>query len=141
MTKEQIHFNTNLRQFVDAHPCKIGEGHTMFTIYANFIEVDSPMLHAKFRIAICFHCILSICNIYLFPVLVLKRDSPFDCSGSCSLLFITFFQDHRTLSSREEEFFRFFPYMGVVAILVVLPGPFCINVGPLPMEATHEIWL
>ena len=26
------------------------------------------------RLAICSHCILSICNIYLFPALVLSRD-------------------------------------------------------------------
>ena len=29
------------------------------------------------RLAICSHCILSICNIYLFPVLVLKARSAF----------------------------------------------------------------
>ena len=31
-------------------------------------------------LAICSHCILSICNVYLFPALA------FDCSSSCSLL-------------------------------------------------------
>ena len=45
------------------------------------------------RLAICSHCILSICNIYLFPVLVLKRDLPFDCASSCSLLFCYFYEE------------------------------------------------
>ena len=43
------------------------------------------------RLAICSHCILSFCNINLFPVgFFLERDLPFDCSGSCSLLFYYF---------------------------------------------------
>ena len=29
------------------------------------------------------------------------------------------FQDHRTISSVEEDFLRFLPYMGMVAILVM----------------------
>ena len=29
------------------------------------------------------------------------------------------FQDHRTSGSREEDFYRFLPYMGMVAILVM----------------------
>ena len=29
------------------------------------------------RLAICSHCILSICNIYLFPALVLRADFAF----------------------------------------------------------------
>ena len=29
------------------------------------------------------------------------------------------FQDHRTCGSREEDFLRFLPYMGMVAILVM----------------------
>ena len=29
------------------------------------------------RLAICYHCILSICNIYLFPVLVLRAGFAF----------------------------------------------------------------
>ena len=29
------------------------------------------------RLAICFHCILSICNIYLFPALVLRAGFAF----------------------------------------------------------------
>ena len=43
------------------------------------------------RLAICSHCILSICNIYLFPVLVLTAGFlPFVCSSSCSLPFYYF---------------------------------------------------
>ena len=45
------------------------------------------------RLAICSHCILSICNIYLFPALVLRADLPFDCTSSCSLLF-SYFQSN-----------------------------------------------
>ena len=33
-------------------------------------------------------------------------------------------QDHRTISSGEEDFLRFLPYMGMAAILVMCPGPF-----------------
>ena len=43
------------------------------------------------RLNISSHCIWSICNIYLFPVLVLRADLPFDCSSSCSLLFYYFY--------------------------------------------------
>ena len=31
--------------------------------------------------------------------------------------------------------------MGMVAILVMWPGPFEQILAPLPMEASHEIWL
>ena len=34
------------------------------------------------------------------------------------------FQDHTTPDSGEEDFLRFLPYMGMVAILVMRPGPF-----------------
>ena len=34
------------------------------------------------------------------------------------------FQAHRTSGSGEEDFLRFLPYMGMAAILVMLPGPF-----------------
>ena len=34
------------------------------------------------------------------------------------------FQDHLTSGSREEDFLRFLPYMGMVSILVMLPRPF-----------------
>ena len=37
-----------------------------------------------------FSLYLSICNIYLFPVLVLGAGMSFDCSSSCSLLFYYF---------------------------------------------------
>ena len=33
-------------------------------------------------------------------------------------------QDHRPFGSGEEDFLRFLPYMGMVAILVMWPGPF-----------------
>ena len=39
------------------------------------------------RLAICSHCILSICNIYLLPVLVLRAGFAF---GLLQLLFIAF---------------------------------------------------
>ena len=39
------------------------------------------------QLAICSHCTLSICNKYLFPVLVLSAGFAFDYSSSCSLLF------------------------------------------------------
>ena len=41
-------------------------------------------------LAICSHCLLFICNIHLFPVLVLRGDLPLDCTSSCSLLFYYF---------------------------------------------------
>ena len=34
------------------------------------------------------------------------------------------FQDHRTSGFGEEDSQMFLPYMGLVAILVMLPGPF-----------------
>ena len=34
------------------------------------------------------------------------------------------FQDHSTSGSGEEDFLRFLPYIGMVAILVMLPGLF-----------------
>ena len=40
------------------------------------------------------------------------------------------FQDHRTSGSGEEEFLRFLPYMDMVAILVMLPGPFILTFVP-----------
>ena len=45
------------------------------------------------RLAICSHCILSICNIYLFPALVLKAGLPFGCASSCSLLLYYFYEN------------------------------------------------
>ena len=34
------------------------------------------------------------------------------------------FQDHRTSGSGEEDFLKKLPYLGMAAILVMLPGPF-----------------
>ena len=36
----------------------------------------------------------------------------------------TNFQGHQLFGSREEDFLRFRPYMGMVAILVMRSGPF-----------------
>ena len=36
----------------------------------------------------------------------------------------TMFQSHRPFGPRKEDFLRFLPYMGMVAILVMWPGPF-----------------
>ena len=36
----------------------------------------------------------------------------------------TKFQGHRLFGSGQEDFLRFLPYMGMVAILVMWPGPF-----------------
>ena len=48
-------------------------------------------LPARLAICIhCIHCVLSICNINLFPVLVLRAGFGFDCSSSCSLVFYYF---------------------------------------------------
>ena len=70
--------------------------HFMF-VYYPFCSVwiaEWPPFGKKLptRLAICSHCILSICNIYLFPVLVLRAGFAlsFDCSRSCSLLFYYF---------------------------------------------------
>ena len=41
------------------------------------------------------------------------------------------FQDHRTSGSGDEDLFRFLPYMGMAAILVMLPGPFILTFVPL----------
>ena len=39
-------------------------------------------------------------------------------------------QDRRTSGSEEEDFLRFLPYMGMVAILVMWPGPFIQTLVP-----------
>ena len=44
------------------------------------------------RLAICFHCILSICNFSYFPFWFSEWDLSSDCSSSCSLLSHYFFQ-------------------------------------------------
>ena len=51
----------------------------------------------------------------------------------------TNFQSHRPFGS-EEDFLRFLPYMGMVAILVMWPGPLNKFLFPHPMEAPYEIW-
>ena len=61
---------------VSTKTSKIGQGQPRVIIYINFVELESPMLRAKF-------------------------------------------QDHSTSGSEEEEFYRFLPYMGMVAILVM----------------------
>ena len=48
------------------------------------------------RLTICSHCLFSICNIYLFPVFVLREGFlAFDGTSSCSLLFYYFFLYHK----------------------------------------------
>ena len=49
----------------------------------------------------------------------------------------TNFQGHRPFGSGEEDFLKFLPYIGLVAILVMLPGAFEQNFVP----PFHEIWL
>ena len=65
--------------------------HFMFAHYtfSSFWVAEWPPFGKRLpaRLAICSPCILSICNIYLFPALVLRADLTFDCSSSCSLLF------------------------------------------------------
>ena len=55
---------------------KLGQGQPRVIIYIKFVEIESPMIHTKFR-------------------------------------------DHRTSGSGEEDFLKFLPYMGMVAILVM----------------------
>ena len=55
--------------------------HFMFAHYTfSSVSLLSGKPSGKYlpgRLAICSHCILSICNIYLFPVLVLRAVSAF----------------------------------------------------------------
>ena len=45
----------------------------------------------------------------------------------------TNFQGHQSFGSREEDFLRFLPYMGMAAILVIWPGSFGQNFrSPIP---------
>ena len=53
----------------------------------------------------------------------------------------TKFKGHHSFGSREEDFLRFLPYMGMAAILVMWPGPFEQIFVPHPIEAPYEIWL
>ena len=55
--------------------------HFMFVHYtfSSVWVAEWPLFGKKLpaRLAICSHCIFSICNIYLFPVLVLRAESAF----------------------------------------------------------------
>ena len=42
-----------------------------------FLHYTFSSVYLSARLAICSHCILSICNIYLFPVLVLRAEFAF----------------------------------------------------------------
>ena len=53
----------------------------------------------------------------------------------------TKFKGLRPFGSREEDFLRFLPYMGMAAILVRWPGPLEQFLFPHPMEAPYKIWL
>ena len=55
----------------------------------------------------------------------------------------TKFQGYRSIGSGEEDFLRFLPYMGMVAILVMWPGLFeqFFPSFPRSLEAIYEIWL
>ena len=54
----------------------------------------------------------------------------------------TKFQGHWSIGFVEEDFLRFLPYMGIVAILVMWPRPFVNNFSFLKaLEAAYEIWL
>ena len=53
----------------------------------------------------------------------------------------TKFQGHQPFGSREEDFLRFLPYIGMAAILVMWPRPFEQLSFPHPIEAPYEIWL
>ena len=68
--------------------------HLMFVHYTfSSVWVAEWQTYGKYlsaRLAICSHCLLSICNIYLFPVLVLRAGLGFDCSSSRVLLFYYF---------------------------------------------------
>ena len=64
--------------------------HFMFVHYtfsSVWVAEWPPFEIAAHSVSICSHCILSICNIYLFPALVLRAGFAFDCTSSCSLLF------------------------------------------------------
>ena len=53
--------------------------HFMFVHYtiSSVWVTEWPFWEWPARLAICSHCILSICNIYLFPVLVLRAGFAF----------------------------------------------------------------
>ena len=51
----------------------------------------------------------------------------------------TKFQGHQSIGSGE-DFLRFLPYMGMVAILVMWPRPFEHFLFLKALEAVYEIW-
>ena len=53
----------------------------------------------------------------------------------------TKFHDNRPTGSREEDFWRVLPNMGMAAILVMWPGPREQTFVLFLMDAPHEIWL
>ena len=64
--------------------------HLLF-VYYNLSSVwvaEGPLLGKKLltRLAICSHCLLSICIFHLFSFLVLRAGLAFDCSSSCTFL-------------------------------------------------------
>ena len=50
-------------------------------------------------------------------------------------------QDHRTLSSGEEDFLRFLSYIDMAAMLVMCPRPVYKFMSSLSKEAPNKIWL
>ena len=50
----------------------------------------------------------------------------------------TKFQGHWPFDSGEKDFLMFLPYMGMVAILVMLPGPFEQTFVPLHMKIDFD---
>ena len=52
----------------------------------------------------------------------------------------TKFQGHQPFGSGEDDSLRFLPYMSMVAILVMWPGPFEHISFPHPIEVPYEIW-
>ena len=49
----------------------------------------------------------------------------------------TKFQGHWPFGSKEEDFLRFLPYMGMAAILVMWPGPFEQSFVPPSPQKRH----
>ena len=66
--------------------------HSMFVHYtfSSVWAAEWPPFGKKLpaRLVICSHCILSICNIYLFPALVLKAGSAFLLLHFLSIAFL-----------------------------------------------------
>ena len=70
--------------------------HHMFVSYTfSSVSVDGWSPFGKklpARLAICSHCLLSICIFYLFPILAFRAGFDFDCSRFCSLRFYYFWK-------------------------------------------------